>query len=329
MQAALVTKVGTGWGETAGVEAPDQPPGRMGGKRRGLRLFSRLLPGLLGLLPLLILAAPTQAETTLQRMARSGTAVIGYREASIPFSYVDQQNRPLGYTIELCQRLVSALGKQLGRELKLEYRPVSPANRIEQVVSGQVDLECGSTTNNAERRKKVAFTVPHFISASRFMVKASSGLLEHGDLRRANIVTTRGTTAEKLFQQLNLGTRLEVAPDHRAAFALLESGRADAFLMDDILLASLRASARDPGQFRFLEHVYWIEQLSIMFSRDDPELKAAVDKEMKRLALAGEIHRLYHKWFELPIAPHGINLQWPMSFLLRDALRHPSDAPAD
>ena len=284
-----------------------------------------------GLCALMLLAVtlPAIAETTWQRVARTGNIVIGYRESSIPFSYLDAQGRPQGYAIDLCRHLVDALNKRLGRELRREYRPVTSANRIDLVASGQVDLECGSTTNNAERRKQVAFTVPHFISAIRFMVRADSGLRKHADLSRAVIVTTRGATAEKLFREIDPAARLLLAPDHAAAFAMLAAGQADAFMMDDILLASLRAASKNPDDYRLLDNTYRIEQLAIMLGKDDPEFKAIVDGEMKRLIAGGELQRAYRTWFEQPIPPGGINLRWPMSFLLRDSLRFPSATAAD
>ncbi|KXB31069.1 hypothetical protein AT959_10240 [Dechloromonas denitrificans] len=274
-------------------------------------------------------AAPVQAETTLQRIARTGTVVIGYRESSMPFSYVYDGQRPVGYAIDLCRRLVGAIGKQLGREPKTEYRPVTSASRLDAVAGGQVDLECGSTTNNAERRARVAFTVPHFITSTRFMVGQDSGISGHADLHRATVVTTRGSTAEKLFADLHLRSKLEIAPDHAAAFAMLAAGKADAFMMDDVLLASLRAGAKAPERYRILDDSYRVEALAIMLARDDAEFKALVDNEMKRLIGSGEATTLYRKWFEQPIPPHGIDLHWPMGRLLRNSFRFPSDWAPD
>lgn len=292
-----------------------------------------LLPGLFSVsalfITLLTVHLPVHAETALARIARTGNVVIGYRESSLPFSYLDENKRPVGYAIDLCRRLVGAIGKQLKRELTVEYRMVTSANRIEAVAGGQVDLECGSTTNNAERRRQVAFTMPHFITSTRFMVSSASGIASHHDLHHKRIVTTRGTTAEMLFPELNLLSELVAAPDHAAAFAMLESGRADAFLMDDILLASLRANSRQPERYRILDKSYRIEALAIMLGRDDPEFKAVVDTEMTRIILSGEINGLYRKWFEQPIPPHGINLHLPMSRLLHNAFRYPSDWAPD
>ena len=274
-------------------------------------------------------ALPVLAGTTLQRIEQTGTVVIGYRESSIPFSYLDDGKRPIGYAIDLCHQLVRAIGKRIGREPKREYRLVTSANRIDAVVDGQVDLECGSTTNNAERRQRVSFTVPHFITATRFMVRHSSPIVKHADLHRATVVTTRGTTAEKFFRDLNLQSTLEIAPDHAAAFAMLEAGKADAFMMDDILLAGLRAGAKSPERYRILEQSYRIEALAIMLARDDVEFKTLVDDEMKRLVRSGEVAALYRKWFEQPIPPRGLNLRLPMGYLLRDAFRFPTDWAPD
>lgn len=292
-------------------------------------LLGRLLAAAPLAAALLLTSLPAQAETTLQRIARSGNVVIGYRESSMPFSYLDEGKRPVGYAIDLCRRIVGAIGKQLGREVRSVYRPVTSANRLDLVAAGEVDLECGSTTNNAERRKRVAFTVPHFITTTRFMVGQSSPIAGHANLHRATVVTTRGSTAESLFKELQLLSKLEIAPDHAAAFAMLEAGKADAFMMDDILLASLRAGAKEPGRYRILDESYRIEALAIMLSRDDAEFKALVDREMKRLVDSGEAAGLYRQWFEQPIPPHGINLRWPMGRLLRNSFRFPSDWAPD
>lgn len=272
-------------------------------------------------------AAPP-AETTMQRVARTGSVVIGYRESSIPFSYLDN-GKPIGYAIDLCRRIVGALGQKLHRDLQIVYRPVTSANRIEMVRSGLVDLECGSTTNNAERRKQAAFTIPHFIVATRFMVRSDSGIEGREQLRHATVVTTKGTTAEKMFPEMNLLSKLVSAPDHAASFAMLQSGQADAFLLDDILLAGLRAAAPDPSKFRILDDVYRLEALAIMFAQDDPEFKAVVDGEMKRIIQSGDINAIYRQWFEQPVPPKGMNLKWPIGHLLRNSFRYPSDWAPD
>jgi glutamate/aspartate transport system substrate-binding protein len=292
-------------------------------------ILGRLLAAaaLAGTVPLTSL--PAQAETTLQRIVRSGNVIVGYRESSIPFSYVYDGKSPAGYAIDLCRQIVGAIGKQLGRELKIEYRPVTSANRLDRVAAGEVDLECGSTTNNAERRTRVTFTVPHFITSTRFMVREDSGISSHAELHRATIVTTRGSTAEKLFRDLHMLSKLQVAPDHAAAFAMLEAGKADAFMMDDILLAGLRAGAKEPDRYRILDQSYRIEALAIMLASDDPGFKMLVDNEMKRLINAGEVAALYRKWFEQPIPPQGLNLRWPMGHLLRNSFRFPSDWAPD
>lgn len=279
---------------------------------------------------LLILAAQpgVAAETTLQRIERTGSVVIGYRESSIPFSYV-VDGKPVGYAIDLCRKAVAAIGQKLHRDLHIVYRPVTSANRIAMVRSAQVDLECGSTTNNAERRQQVAFTVPHFIVAARFMVRSDSGIAGREQLRHATVVTTKGTTAEKIFPELNLRARLISAQDHAAAFELLQNGQADAFLLDDILLAGLRATAPDPAKYRILDDVYRLEALAIMFAPDDPELKAVIDGDMKRVIRSGEINAIYRQWFEQPIPPRGINLNWPIGRLLLNSFRFPSDWAPD
>ena len=273
------------------------------------------------------------AGGTLERISRTGKVVLANREASIPFSYlVDGQ--PVGYTIDICMRLVDAIRTTLKRpDLKVEFFPVTSTTRIPAVVGGKADLECGSTTNNAARRKDVAFTIAHFIAGARMLVRADSGIRNWSDLRGKTIVTTKGTTNANSIAERNdvrsLNIRLVEADDHAASFAMVERGQADAFAMDDVLLFGLRAAAPQPADFRVAGDLLSVEPYAVMFARDDATLKAVVDKEMARLIDSGELRKLYDKWFVQPVPPKGVNLGMPMSALLRESFRYPSDKVAD
>lgn len=285
--------------------------------------------GRLALLLFTFLSGPALAGPVLDRIAHSGVVNIGYRDSSPPFSYLDGERRPIGYSIDLCLRVVDALRQSLRRPLDVRYVPVTSATRIDAVTQGEVDLECGTTTSTAERRQKVAFTVPTYIASTRLLVRTGSGIASVGDLSGKTVVTTRGTTAEKLFRETDarrtLRARLVEAKDHAESFAVLQAGKADAFIMDDVLLYSLRAASGSPEQFEVTREALNIEPLAIMFARGDAEFKQLVDKEVSQLIVSHDIQRIYRRWFESPIPPKGVNLGLPMSYLLRDSFKAPTD----
>jgi len=265
----------------------------------------------------------------IDRITRTGILNIGYRDSSPPFSYLDADRRPIGYSLDICLRLVEALRQTLKRPLDVRHVPVTSATRMDAVIRGDVDLECGTTTSTAERRQKVAFTVPTFIATTALLVRAGNGVASINDLSGRTVVTTRGTTAEKMFRGINeqrsLRATLVEAKDHAESFSVLQSGKADAFIMDDVLLYSLRASSGAPEKFEVTRDKLNIEPLAIMFSKDDAELKRIVDREISRLIVEGEIQRIYRRWFESPIPPKNINLSLPMGYLLRDSFKAPTD----
>lgn len=284
-------------------------------------------------LALSIAFAPAFAGETLDRIANTGKVVLASREASIPFSYV-VDGRPIGYSVDICRRIVEGIKTVLKRtDLKIEFLQVTSDTRIQAVKDGKADLECGSTTNNAERRKQVTFTIPHFIAGARMLVRADSGIKSWGDLRGKTIVTTKGTTNAKSIMVRNdvsnLHIRLIEAEDHSRSYEMVQNRSADAFAMDDVLLFGLRAAAAKPADFAIVGELLSVEPYSVMFSKIDLELKAIVDKEMARLIESGELAKLYEKWFMRPISPKNANLGMPMSSLLRDSLRYPSDKVAD
>ena len=280
----------------------------------------------------LLSAISTQAaaiDAVTDRIARSGVVAIGYRDSSPPFSYLDQDRRPIGYSIEICHRIVDAMRQSLKRPLEVRYVPVTSATRMEAVIRGEVDLECGTTTSTAERRQKVAFTVPTYIATTALLVRSGSGIGSIGDLGGKTVVTTRGTTAEKIFRDANerrsLRASLVEAKDHAESFSVLQAGKADAFIMDDVLLYSLRAASGTPERFEVTRDKLNIEPLAIMFSKEDPALKRIIDQEVSRLVVEGEIQKIYRRWFESPIPPKNVNLSLPMSYLLRDSFKAPTD----
>lgn len=278
----------------------------------------------------LVLAPALMAGPVLERIRASGEVVIAHRESSVPFSYVAPDGRPVGYAIDLCLKVVDALRQQLARpDLRTRFVMVNPANRMAMVQEGGADLECGSTTNNAERRQTVAFTVPHYIAGARYLVRADSALQGLRDFQGRTLVSTRGTTPLKAVARANsehaLGIRLLEAPDHARAVDMVASGEADGFVMDDVLLYGLVAGRPDPGRFKVVGKFLTIEPLAIMLSREDPAFKQRVDDEMKRLIRSREAHAVYERWFLRAIPPAQRSLDLPMNYLLKDFWKFPTD----
>ncbi len=288
-------------------------------------------------------AVPAMAQTaaaaapppTLAKIRDTGAVTIAYREASIPFSYLDQNKRPVGYAMDLCMRVVDSLRRDLKMpSLRVELLSVTPATRIGAIKEGKADLECGSTTNNAARRKDVAFTVAHYYAGAKLLTRADSGINRLSDLRGKAIVSTRGTTplaALRAAEEKGIigGARILEGKDHDESFAMLERGEAQAFAMDDILLYSLRATAKDPKAWAVVGEFITVEPLAIMLRRDDPEFKKYVDTVLSRAMIDGEVRSLYTKWFLSAIPPKGVNLGIPLSPLMRDQLSFPTDKVGD
>lgn len=278
----------------------------------------------------LALAAPAAAGPALDRIKQSGKIIIAHRESSVPFSYVLPDKKPVGYAVELCLKLAEAVRKKLElKTLTPEFLQVTPSTRISAIAEGQADLECGSTTNNAERRQKVAFTVPHYITGARYMVRADSQVEDLSHFEGKRLVSTKGTTPLKAIDQANrerlLGIKLLEAPDHAKAVEMVEKGEADGFAMDDVLLYGLIAGRADPGKLKVIGKFLTIEPLAIMLPKEDPEFKKIVDEEMKRLINSREAHAIYDKWFLKPIPPRNTALNLPMNYLLKDFWKYPTD----
>ncbi|MBA4326840.1 MAG: amino acid ABC transporter substrate-binding protein [Polaromonas sp.] len=293
-----------------------------------LILCSLVLPGICSG----IQAASSHDE--LEKIRTTGTIVVAHRDASIPFSYLDDRKQAVGYSIDLCMKLVEAVRRELRLPvLTVSYLGVTSATRIPAIAEGKASLECGSTTNNAERRKKVDYTIAHFISAARFIVRSNAGIEKLEDLSGKTVVSTRGTTNIKTLERINderlLKMKIVQADDHAAAFAMVAVGKADAFAMDDVLLYGLRATATRPQDFAVIGKPMTIEPYAVMLPRHQPAFKKVIDTEMRRLIFTGEMQQLYQKWFMAPIPPRGANLELPMSFMLRESFKFPSDKVGD
>jgi glutamate/aspartate transport system substrate-binding protein len=280
-------------------------------------------------------AMPALAQTpgTLDKVKQSGSITLAYREASIPFSYLDDKGNPTGFGWEICNRVVDAVKKATGRnDLQVATQAVTSANRIPLLVNGTIDIECGSTTNNSERQKQVSFATNYFYTGTRLLVKAGSPIKSIADLAGKTVVSTTGTTNFRIMRGLNeerkLGFELLGAKDHAESALMVESGRAVAFAMDDILLYGLRASAKNPADLAVVGEAVQVEPYAIMLRKDDPAFKKLVDDTLAGLMTSGEFERLYRKWFQSPIPPKGINLTAPMSQELIDNLKNRSDKPA-
>ncbi len=276
-------------------------------------------------------ALSLQAGEVLDRIRRTGNLTIAHRESSVPFSFVDAGNKPVGYAVDICRHLGEVVRTKLGmKSLDIRYLMVTPSTRVAAVTEGKADLECGSTTNNAERRKTVAFTVPHYITGTRYLVRADSSIQDLSGFEGKRLVSTRGTTPLKAIDQINRDRLLRInvieAPDHARAIEMVASGEADGFIMDDVLLYGLIAGQPDPAKLKVVGKFLTVEALAIMLSKHDAEFKKIVDDEMKRMIRSREIHALYDRWFLQPIPPHGAMLGLPMSYLLKDLWKYPTDA---
>ena len=275
--------------------------------------------------------APAIAQDTLKKIKDTGTITIGHRDASIPFSYYDDQQKPVGYTMDICARIVEDVKKAVGNpNLKVAYQLVTSANRIPLMANGTIDLECGSTTNNISRQEQVSFTNTHFITANRWVFKKSANLNSLADLKGKTIVSTAGTTNIKQMTELNtaqnLGMNIISANGHPEAFQMVETGRAAAFSMDDILLYSLAAQSRTPAEWAISKEATSVEPYGIMLRKGDAAFKKVVDASTANLYKSGAINAIYEKWFQKPVPPKGINLNVPQGDALKKVFANPTDS---
>ena len=285
----------------------------------------------------LVTASASAAEElsgTLKKVKDSGTIVMGIRESSFPLSYLDQNQKPVGYHIDICLKIVDAVKTKLGlSKLDVQYQPVTSQNRIPLVTNGTVDLECGSTTNNTARQNQVAFAPTTYVTTVRMAVKKSSGITSLAQLDGKPVATTTGTTSVQLMRAHEKGKNVSFkevyGKDHADSFLMLETDRAVAFVMDDNLLLGLIASSKNPSEYAIVGEPLSVEPIAIMIRKDDPQFKVLVDTTVIEMAKSGEIDKLYTKWFMSPIPPKGVNLNFPMSDALKAAIKNPNDKPAE
>jgi glutamate/aspartate transport system substrate-binding protein len=277
------------------------------------------------------LALPVAAQDTLSKVKSSGAITIGHRDASIPFSYYDDKQQVVGYAVELCLQIVEAVKKNVGNpNLKVNYQLVTSANRIPLMANGTIDLECGSTTNNLARQEQVGFTITHFVTANRWIAKRSAKINKLADLKGKTIVSTAGTTNIKQITEINaaqnLGMNIISANGHPEAFQMVETGRAVAFVMDDILLYSLAAQSRNPKDYAISAEALSVEPYGIMVRKGDDAFKKVVDAAMTDIYKSGRINAIYSKWFQKPVPPKGINLNVPMSAQFKKVVANPTSS---
>lgn len=300
----------------------------------GIHCIARLaLPFLTAGVFASVVAAPAAADESspvLNRIAERGAIVVGYREEEFPFSYLDDQQQVQGYAWELCGRVVEAVKARLGQPaLVVVPVPVTANDRMIAVRTGTIDLECAATANTPPRQRLVGFSYTTYVGTTRVLVRADSPIRGLADLNGKRVVTTQGSGSERYVKTAVALRGAEIgfatAGGHAESIAMLDAGKADAFVLDDTTLAALKASAPDPAKYRILDDNLSIESYALMLKREDKVFKQLVDDTLAELMKSGELEKIYNKWFVSPISPKGINLQLPMSEMLKQIIRNPSD----
>ena len=279
-------------------------------------------------------ASHAQATDTLKKIKDSGSVTMGVRESSGALAYTLGDGKYTGFHYEVCQKVFADIQKQLGlAKLDIKYQPVTSQNRIPLVQNGTVDLECGSTTNNATRQKDVAFAPTLYVEEVRIAVKANSGITSIANLTGKTVATTTGTTSVQLLRKHERANNVDIkelmGKDHSDSFLLLESGRADAFVMDGQILAGLISKSKAPADYKIVGEVISVEPIGIMYRKDDAAFKKAVDDSIKAMAKSGDVAKLYDKWFLQPIPPTNTTVGLPASELTKAAWANPTDKPLE
>ncbi|RQH00674.1 glutamate/aspartate ABC transporter substrate-binding protein [Paraburkholderia dinghuensis] len=288
----------------------------------------------LATLGLVSASAYAQDSGTLKKIKDTGVISLGHRESSIPFSYYDDKQNVIGYSQDYALKIVDAVKQKLNMpNLKVKLVPITSQNRIPLVQNGTVDIECGSTTNNAERQQQAAFSNTIFVIGTRLMTKKDAGIKDFADLKGKTVVTTAGTTSERILRKMNqdknMGMNIISAKDHGDSFLTLSTGRAVAFMMDDALLAGERAKSNNPGDFVIVGTPQSREAYGCMMRKNDPEFKKVADDAVAKVQTSGEGEVIYKRWFESPIPPKGLNLNFPMSDDMRALFKNPNDKAID
>lgn len=280
-----------------------------------------------------LLACTAASADTLKKVAESGKITLAYRESSVPFSYLAGAGAPVGFAVDISNAVVDAVRAKLNKpDLKVELQAVTSQNRIPLLTNGTIDLECGSTTNNSARGKDVQFAVNYFYTGTRLLAKKSSGIKNYADLKGKKVASTTGTTNAQVIRKYNRDNNLDMdlvlGKDHDDSVLLVDSGRAEAFAMDDILLFGLKGNARNPADWEVVGDSLQVEPYACMLRKDDPQFQALVNGVIGGMMKSGDFEKLYNKWFMSPVPPKGQNLGLPMSKELRDNLAAQSDKPA-
>lgn len=274
-----------------------------------------------------------QANDTIAKVKASGSVTMGVRDSSGALSYTLGDGKYVGYHVEICQRILANLEKAVDKKLDIKYLPVTSQNRLPLVQNGTVDIECGSTTNNLTRQKDVAFAFTTYVEEVRIAVRANSGISAIAQLNGKNVATTTGTTSVQLLRKNERATGVDFkevfGKDHADSFLLLESGRADAFVMDGQILAGNIASSKSPADFKIVGEVLSVEPIAIMLRKDDPAFKKMADDTISALAKSGELAKLYEKWFVQPIPPKNIRMNMPASDANKAAWANLNDKPVE
>ena len=283
---------------------------------------------------LALAAGAAQAADTLAKIKDSGAVTMGVRESSGALSYTLGDGKYVGFHVEVCQRVLADVQKKLGlAKMEVKYQPVTSQNRIPLVQNGTVDIECGSTTNNAARQKDVSFAVTTYVEEVRIAVKAASGITSIAQLKDKNVATTTGTTSVQLLRKHERANGVEFkevfGKDHADSFLLLETGRADAFVMDGQILAGNIAKSKSPADYKIVGEVLSVEPIAIMIRKDDPGFKKAVDDSITAMMKSGDIAKLYDKWFVQPIPPSNTRVGLPASEATKAAWASPNDKPVE
>ena len=295
--------------------------------------MKRLIVGTTWLVALIALGATAQELTGVLKKAKdSGEITLGHRDSSVPFSFLDDKQQPVGYSMDLCLKVADAVKAELKLpSIKVTYNPVTSATRIPLVANGTVDIECGSTVNNIERQQQVAFSVTTFIVSTKFIAKKANNLKTLNDLKGKTVVCTAGTNTlarvNGLNAKHNLGMTILTGKDHAESLLMVDTNRAFAFFEDDILLTGLAANSRNPSEWSIGTEAYSIDPYALMLPRGDPSFKRIVDRALTDLYKGGEIVKIYDKWFSKPIPPKNVALNFPLSPALKKAFEKPSDSP--
>ncbi|WP_298817515.1 transporter substrate-binding domain-containing protein [uncultured Roseibium sp.] len=276
-------------------------------------------------------AGAEELDGTLAKIDETALIRVGHRESAIPFSYLDDNQKPIGYSLELCAHIVDTVKRKLGRDdIEFAYVPVTSQTRIPLMVNGVIDLECGSTTNNLERQTQVSYAPTMFVAAGRLLVKKSSGIKEVADLKGKVVAANQGSNPVRVLgemnQSRNIGLTMGPSKDFAESFLLLETDRVSAVAQDDILLAGLKANARNPEDYEIVGEPYTVEPYGIMLRKGDPQFKELADEAMKAMMADGTFAAIYEKWFQNPIPPRNVNLNLPMSPELQKVVANPTDS---